>query len=71
MFATAIVQSRSESGISQERLAELTGLSTSYISLLERGQRNLTVLTASQIAEAFGLRLSEFFAVVELVDAKK
>lgn len=65
MFAGAVVDCRRRCAVSQERLAELTGLSTSYVSLIERGQRNLTVLTAAKIAAAFGLKLSEFVSYAE------
>ena len=73
MFAAAITHGRgagTPEAISQETLAELTGLSTSYISLLERGQRNLTVWAATRIAAACGLRLSEFVALAESKGAK-
>ena len=67
MFSLAISQCRSQSALSQEGLAERTGLSTSYISLLERGQRNLTILTAAKIAAACNLKLSEFVLLAESV----
>lgn len=69
MFAMAILQCRKNSDLSQETLAELSGLSTSYISLLERGQRNLTVLAAARIAEACEIRLSELVALAEPSEA--
>ena len=65
MFAAAISKCRRDLELSQEALAELTQMSTSYISLLERGQRNLTVLAASRIANAYGMKLSDFFALAE------
>ncbi len=68
MFAAAITRCRDSSEVSQERLAELTGLSVSYISLLERGQRNLTVWTAARIADAFQMKLSQFVGLAETMD---
>ena len=65
MFAVAIAQCRRNSDMSQERLAELSDMSTSYISLLERGQRNLTMLAAARIAAALGMRLSELVNLAE------
>ena len=56
-FAKAIVQLRTEQGMSQEKLAEEAELSLSYISLLERGQRNLTVLAAAKIAQEKNLKV--------------
>jgi transcriptional regulator with XRE-family HTH domain len=69
MFAVAILQCRKNSDMSQESLAERSGLSTSYISLLERGQRNLTVLVAARIAEACEIRLSELVVLAESSEA--
>lgn len=70
MFAATIYKVRKESKLSQEGLAERTGLSTTYVSLLERGQRNLTVLTAARIAAACNLKLSEFVVLTELKNGK-
>jgi|GEM_PF-4012870 len=65
MFAAAISKCRRDLKLSQESFAELTDMSTSYISLLERGQRNLTVFAASRIADAYGMKLSDFVALAE------
>lgn len=58
-FATVIEKCRVERAMSQEALAELADLSVSYISLLERGQRNLTVYSATKVAAGFGMKTSE------------
>lgn len=39
-FGLVIKKYRLEAGLSQEELAELAGLHRTYVSLLERGQRN-------------------------------
>ena len=70
VFAVAISESRKKLKLSQEGLAERTGLSTAYLSLLERGKRNLTVLTAARIAAACNLKLSEFVVLAELKNGK-
>lgn len=38
--------------LTQEQLAELVGTSYTYLSSLERGQRNVTIQTLARIAEA-------------------
>ena len=43
---------RKEKGLTQEQLADRSGLSQQYISGLERGQRNPTILTIYEIAVA-------------------
>ena len=46
---------RKERGLTQEELSELTGLSQQYLSDLERGKRNPTVVTVYEIALALGV----------------
>lgn len=46
--------------LSQERLAELSDLHTTYISDIERGKANLSFCAVDALARALGLSLSEF-----------
>lgn len=41
-------------GLTQERLSELSGLTQQYISGLEQGRRNPTVVTLFELAQALG-----------------
>lgn len=43
---------RKEKGLTQEQLSELSGLSQQYISDLERGKRNPTIVTIYELALA-------------------
>lgn len=56
---------RIERGYSQEDFSFRVGLHQTYVSSLERGERNVTIGTANRIAGAFDLTLSEFFAIME------
>jgi transcriptional regulator with XRE-family HTH domain len=47
---------RERQGLTQERLAEIAGFSQQYVSGLESGKRNPTVVTLYEIARA--LRVS-------------
>jgi transcriptional regulator with XRE-family HTH domain len=53
------------SKISQERLAQESGLDRSYISLLERGIRQPSLTTILKIAKALDLPPRELVAKVE------
>ncbi|OGN82695.1 MAG: hypothetical protein A2082_04685 [Chloroflexi bacterium GWC2_70_10] len=61
----AIRQLRESTGLSQEELAAEAGLHRTYISLVERGRRNITVDALSQIAEALGVYTSRLIADAE------
>jgi transcriptional regulator with XRE-family HTH domain len=57
-FARRVRQRRTELGLSQEALAELSGLDRTYISGIERGVRNPTLSTAEKLAEALSVPLA-------------
>jgi len=46
---------RKEAGLTQEQLAERSGLSQQYLSKLEQGQRNPTIVTLYELANALGV----------------
>ena len=46
---------RREKGLTQEQLAEVSGFSQQYISGLEQGRRNPTVVTLYELATALGV----------------
>lgn len=64
----AIRRYRESAGLSQEALAEVAGLHRTYISLVERGRRNISVDALAQIAEALGVYASRLIADAERED---
>jgi len=48
-------------GISQEDLAEKSGLHRTYISGVERGLRNPTVSVVGELAKALGVSIPDLF----------
>jgi len=46
---------RREKGFTQERFAEVSGFTQQYVSDLERGRRNPTVVTLFHLASALGV----------------
>jgi len=51
-FGKRVRQVRDKSGMSQEKIAELADLHRNFIGLIERGQRNVTLLSIEKIARA-------------------
>lgn len=49
--------------ITQEEVAERTGLSVTYISDIERGKRNVSVLNLAKLSSAFDLPLEHIFSL--------
>ena len=47
-------RAREAAGLTQEQLAERSGFSQQYISDLERGRRNPTIVSVFEIAQALG-----------------
>jgi transcriptional regulator with XRE-family HTH domain len=60
---------RERRGLTQEDFAALSGISVSFASLLERGERSPSYETLLQVAAALGLPLSELFRQEEEADS--
>lgn len=56
-FGAIVCQRRKDAGLSQEKLAELTNLHRTYISGVERGCQNISLLTMLNIAQALSTDL--------------
>ena len=56
---------RQEKGLTQEQLAELSGFSQQYISGLEQGRRNPTVVNLYELATALGVSHMELVRTAE------
>jgi transcriptional regulator with XRE-family HTH domain len=58
-FGKRIRTLRTARGLSQEQLAELTGFHRTYIGMIERGERNLSLSNIGAFARVFELSVSE------------
>lgn len=61
VFATNVKAIRLQKNISQEKLAELTGLHRTYISAIERERRNISIDNIQKIAEALDVEAPVLF----------
>lgn len=55
IFGLKVRELRKASGLSQEKLAELSGLDRSYLGGIERGEHNLALINIIKLAEALEL----------------
>ncbi len=61
-FGLAIKQRRSELGFSQEELAFRSEIHRTYISDIERGSRNPSLVNIKRLANALDISVSALFA---------
>jgi transcriptional regulator with XRE-family HTH domain len=58
-FGKRLREVRTRKGISQEKLAELAGLHRTYVSSVERGERNVSLINIENLANALGVPMAE------------
>ncbi|MBD7954292.1 helix-turn-helix transcriptional regulator [Stenotrophomonas sp. Sa5BUN4] len=56
LFAANVRRLRKERGLSQEELAEAAGVHRTYVGMIERGEKNVTIYNIERIAVALGVR---------------
>ncbi len=64
-FGIAVRRLRSAQGFSQESFAERCGLHRTYVGIIERGEKAVTIVTADKIAGALGMTLATLFTELE------
>jgi transcriptional regulator with XRE-family HTH domain len=67
-FGKIIQEERKAKKISQEKLATLTGLDRTAISLIENGKRSPTFSTILKICSSLKIKPSELFSIYEKND---
>lgn len=58
-FGKQVREERQKRGISQERLGELAKVHRTYIGMIERAEKNITLTNMEKIAKALGLKLNQ------------
>ena len=55
VFAENVKRRRLKLDLSQEELADLAGVHRTYIGMLERGEKNVTIYNIERVAAALGV----------------
>lgn len=61
-FGEQVKNLRMEAGLSQEEFAEKLGIHRTYMSFIERGQRNPSLKILFKISRALKIKLPELFS---------
>ncbi|MFM5886976.1 MAG: helix-turn-helix domain-containing protein [Dolichospermum sp.] len=60
-FGQKIREERLKQNLSQEELAEKANLHRTYIGMVERAEKNITLMNIEKISNALGVSISELF----------
>lgn len=61
-FGNKVRKERNKLGLSQEELADKAGVHRTYIGMVERAEKNITLENIEKLAKALNLKLSNFFS---------
>jgi len=61
-FGKRIREERTKKDLSQEQLAELANVHRTYIGMIERGEKNITLINIERIAKALKISVSELLS---------
>jgi transcriptional regulator with XRE-family HTH domain len=57
-FGKRLRELRTRAGLSQEKLAAKAGVARNFVSMVENGQRNVTLATVEKLAKGLACRLA-------------
>ena len=58
-FGKNMREERLKRGLSQEALADIAGVHRTYIGMIERGEKNITLANIKKIAKALNVEISD------------
>lgn len=58
LFGRNVQTIRKEQGLSQERLADKAGVHRTYIGMIERAEKNITLCNIERIAKALNIHIN-------------
>ena len=59
IFGRNVQKYRKEKEISQEKLAEITGVHRTYVGMIERAEKNITLRNMEKIAKALCVEIKD------------
>jgi len=62
LLGSKIKNERKKRGLTQEKLAGLSGVSNTFISFIESGNKNPSLKTIKKLADVFQISLSDLFS---------
>lgn len=62
-FGETVRKIRKEKGISQEELAHKADLHRTYIGMIERAEKNITLINIEKIANALDVEIKDLLAI--------
>jgi transcriptional regulator with XRE-family HTH domain len=60
-FGQKVRSERKRKGLSQEELASRAGVHRTYVGMIERAEKNITLANIEKICKALGLSIRDFF----------
>ncbi len=60
-FGKKIREVRAERGLSQEALADIANVHRTYIGMVERAEKNITLVNIQKLAKALKIEIRELF----------
>ena len=60
-FGQKVQELRKAQHLSQEQLADLAGVHRTYIGMIERAEKNITLRNISKIADALKIEIKDLF----------
>ena len=64
-FGETVREQRKARGLSQEDFGELAGVHRTYVGMVERGEKNITLSNIVKVSHALGLAPSEILRLAE------
>ena len=61
-FGQKVREERAKLGLSQEELATRAGVHRTYIGMIERAEKNITLENIEKIAKALKISIADFFS---------